>query len=116
MNVATTTVDSAPTEKTLLQKIGRMARRQPLGAVSGIMILIMVLVALLADIVAPHDPLKMNFIEYRVRFILKIINKQVRLKIHCIFFLMNSAIAFLQRAIVLATEAVPALTSAMQPS
>lgn len=63
MNVATTTVDSAPTEKTLLQKIGRMARRQPLGAVSGIMILIMVLVALLADIVAPHDPLKMNFID-----------------------------------------------------
>jgi peptide/nickel transport system permease protein len=63
MNVATTTVDTAPTEKTLLQKLGRMARRQPLGAVSGIMILAMVLVAIFADFVAPHDPVKMNFID-----------------------------------------------------
>jgi len=66
MNVATTTAEKAPAEKTLLQKLGRMAKRQPLGAVSGAMILVMVLVALFADVVAPHDPRDMNFVDQLV--------------------------------------------------
>lgn len=63
MNVAAATVDESPREKTLLQKIGRMARRQPLGAISAAMILVVMFVAAFADVVAPHDPLKFNFID-----------------------------------------------------
>ncbi|MGZ0186827.1 MAG: ABC transporter permease [Alphaproteobacteria bacterium] len=63
MNVAAPTVDEAPTEKSRLQRLVRMARRQPLGAISGMMILVMVFVALFAEVISPHDPLKMNFID-----------------------------------------------------
>lgn len=65
MNIASTpTIEDAPArEKSLLQRLGRMARRQPLGAISGLMIIIMLLVAIFADFVAPMDPLKINFVD-----------------------------------------------------
>jgi peptide/nickel transport system permease protein len=60
MNTATTTAD-APKQRTFMQKVRRMARRQPLGAGSAVFILIMLFVALFAEVVAPQDPLDMNF-------------------------------------------------------
>lgn len=67
MNVAAAGTDqTASSERSLLQKLGRAARRQPLGAVSGALILLMAFVAIFADIVAPQDPLKMNFIDQLV--------------------------------------------------
>ncbi|MEQ9124740.1 MAG: ABC transporter permease [Alphaproteobacteria bacterium] len=52
-----------PAEKSRLRRLGRMCRRQPLGAISGALIVLMALVAVFADLVAPQDPLKMNFID-----------------------------------------------------
>ncbi len=66
MNVATVTASEAPVEKSWARKLGRMARRQPLGAISLLLIVIMALVAVFADFVAPHDPLKMNFVDQLV--------------------------------------------------
>lgn len=60
MNTATTTAD-APKQRTFMQKVRSMARRQPLGAGSAVFILIMLFVALFAEVVAPQDPLDMNF-------------------------------------------------------
>jgi peptide/nickel transport system permease protein len=60
MNTATTTAD-APKQRSFLQKVRRMARRQPLGAGSAVFIILMLFVAVFADIVAPQDPLDMNF-------------------------------------------------------
>ncbi len=44
---------------TLLVRMAVLAKRKPLGAISLVIILIMVLLALFADILAPHDPLQM---------------------------------------------------------
>ena len=50
MNVAAAGTDqTASSERSLLQKLGRAARRQPLGAVSGALILLMAFVAIFAD-------------------------------------------------------------------
>jgi peptide/nickel transport system permease protein len=40
----------------------RFARRQPLGAASGVVIVLMALAALLAEAIAPHDPLETSFL------------------------------------------------------
>lgn len=61
MNVAAATTPEAPAERSRIKRLARMARRQPLGAFSAAMILAMALMALLADVAAPQDPLKMNF-------------------------------------------------------
>ena len=45
-----------------LQATVRFARRKPLGASAGAVILLMGLVALLADLLAPHDPLANDFL------------------------------------------------------
>src|SRR5687767_9126537 len=37
-------------------------RRRPMGAVSALVILLMVLAALLADVIAPYDPLETSFL------------------------------------------------------
>ena len=43
----------------LLSRLGDLAKRKPLGAVSLLLILLMVFLAIFADVVAPHDPLQM---------------------------------------------------------
>ena len=45
-----------------LQTTLRFARRKPLGASGAAVILLMALVALLADVLAPHNPLANNFL------------------------------------------------------
>ena len=44
-------------------RIARFARRQPLGFVGGLAILVMLFVALFAPIVAPYDPLESSFLD-----------------------------------------------------
>lgn len=62
MNTATKTAD-APKQRTFMQKVRRMARRQPLGAGSAVFIFLMLFVALFAEVVAPQDPLDINFVD-----------------------------------------------------
>ncbi len=45
-----------PPQKSWLITVGRWCRRQPLGAFSGALLVIIVLVAVFADVVAPYDP------------------------------------------------------------
>jgi peptide/nickel transport system permease protein len=45
-----------PGDRTWVRLVGRMVRRQPLGAVGGIMVLLLILVAVFAAQLAPYDP------------------------------------------------------------
>lgn len=51
----------APTHRTAWQSCTRMARRQPLGVAGGFIVLVMILMAVFADVIAPHDPTAMNY-------------------------------------------------------
>ncbi len=66
MTATSTTADAAPNEKSILQRLGRTARRQPLGVISGAMIVAMVFIAVFAPIIAPIDPLQINFADQLV--------------------------------------------------
>jgi peptide/nickel transport system permease protein len=58
-----TTVELAEERKprTALSAVGRFARRNPLGAVGGVVVVVMMLVALFADFIAPYDPVANAF-------------------------------------------------------
>ena len=45
-----------PDRKTILTTVLRWCRRQPMGAISGVLLIIMILVAVFASQVAPYDP------------------------------------------------------------
>jgi len=45
----------------LLWRVGRAARRKPLGAAGALVVLIMIVAALFADLIAPYDPIANNF-------------------------------------------------------
>ncbi len=51
----------APRRKTLWQQFARVARRQPLGVAGGFIVILMILMAVFADFIAPYDPTAMNY-------------------------------------------------------
>lgn len=50
-----------PPQRSLLRTVLRWCRRQPLGAISAGILVIIILVAMFADIVAPYDPVANDF-------------------------------------------------------
>ena len=50
-----------PKQKTIFTVVRRWCRRQPLGAISGTVLVIIILVAMFAEIVSPHDPVLNDF-------------------------------------------------------
>tara|TARA_R110002074_G_scaffold72420_7_gene166891 strand:- start:720 stop:1610 length:891 start_codon:yes stop_codon:yes gene_type:complete len=50
-----------PQKKSIGTVVRRWCRRQPLGAVSGVMLIVIILVAVFADVVAPYDPVLNDF-------------------------------------------------------
>lgn len=50
-----------PPQKTLVRTVLRWCRRQPLGAISAGVLLLIILVAVFADFVAPYDPVENDF-------------------------------------------------------
>ena len=50
-----------PQSKTWIKVVVRFVRRHPLGAVGGAIIIIMIIAALLADLIAPFDPLANDY-------------------------------------------------------
>jgi len=61
-----TDATTAMGRKSLLSGIGRMARKQPLGFTGGLIVLLMVLMAVFADLIAPFDPVQTNFADMLV--------------------------------------------------
>jgi peptide/nickel transport system permease protein len=57
-NIEPTTL---PPRKSIFTIVARWCRRQPMGAVSGAMLVFIIMVAVLADLVAPHDPTLNDF-------------------------------------------------------
>lgn len=47
--------------RSVLSRLGKMARRQPLGFAGGIIVLLMIFMAVFADVIAPYDPVRTNF-------------------------------------------------------
>jgi len=62
---ADTRVDVAP-RRTAWQAVKRMARRQPLGAAGGVIVLVMIIMALFADVIAPYDPTAIDYGNFTV--------------------------------------------------
>lgn len=58
--------DELPPRKTILQRVGRLARKQPLGFAGGIVVLLMVFMAVFAPLIAPFDPEEANFADMLV--------------------------------------------------
>jgi len=58
-----TTIEAArlPDKKSITTIVWRWARRQPFGAVCGLILLVILLVAVFADLVSPYDPLLNDF-------------------------------------------------------
>ena len=59
--VATIEPVHLPKKKSLLTISGRWCRRQPMGAISGFVLIVIILVAMSAPLVAPHDPVLNDF-------------------------------------------------------
>ncbi|WP_350151149.1 ABC transporter permease [Thalassobaculum sp.] len=57
---------NARTHRTAWQVFTRMARRQPLGVAGGFIVLLMIIMAVFADYIAPHDPTAMNYSAFAV--------------------------------------------------
>lgn len=51
-----------PPERSLFRTLLRWCRRQPMGAVSAAVLLGIILIAILADVVAPYDPVENDFV------------------------------------------------------
>jgi peptide/nickel transport system permease protein len=60
---AVTTIEPVhlPKKKSLLTISRRWCRRQPMGAISGFVLIVIILVAMSAPLVAPHDPVLNDF-------------------------------------------------------
>ncbi len=57
---------AAPRRKTAWQQFKRVAQRQPLGVAGGLIVVIIILMAIFADVVAPYDPTAMNYSAFTV--------------------------------------------------
>jgi len=57
---------AAPRRKTAWQHFKRVAQRQPLGVAGGLIVVIIILMAIFADVVAPYDPTAMNYTAFTV--------------------------------------------------
>ena len=49
-------LDELRPKKTLLQKAGELVRKQPLGTVGFVLVVVMIVMAIFADVISPYDP------------------------------------------------------------